>query len=160
MRVIKYKNFNKNEGLKDSLSIIGILLSLGLTTPKLAYANKEKIESSFDVNDRIVLDFINYLDNEKPGDSVVDNKYHSISLLDNKLKDFNRINRTNIKLNDIIEKTKKSNNFPITLDLIFVQLDKQRAIATIDYKYFDKVQFMIVMNKAWDRNLYGFRINF
>ena len=162
---MKYlKKFNeetyiKNEGIKNSLSIIGVLISLGLTTPKVAYANKEKIESYFDTNDKIVLEFINYLNNETPGDSLLDNEYHSILLLDNKLKDFNLINKTNIKLNDIIEKTKKSNNFPITLDLIFIQLDKQIPITTLNYKH-DKVEFMIVINKVWDRNLFGFRINF
>ena len=48
-KIQKFEEFDTtNEGLRSSISIIGMLIGLGLGNPDTILANQEKIENSID----------------------------------------------------------------------------------------------------------------
>lgn len=62
-RIKRFEDFEEtNEGLRNSLSIIGLLLGLGLGNPETILANQEKIENSIDFKEKQVLHLLDSLE--------------------------------------------------------------------------------------------------
>jgi len=160
MKIKKFKEFDEtNEGLKSSLSIIGLLIGLGLGKPETILANQTEIEQSINLEEQHVLHFIDTLENENPNDTVF-NKIHPMGYLTNEMTKYNYNNfKIDLKLDDVI-KTMQQPNFPVKIDLFFVNMGKQIPITTFEYQHSDKITFMLSKNDVWDKNLLGVRINF
>ena len=160
IKIQKFEEFDTtNEGLRSSISIIGMLIGLGLGNPDTILANQEKIENSIDFKDEQVLHFIDSLENENPGDTIF-NRIIPMGYLTNEMAKYNYNNfKIDLKLDDVI-KTMQQPTFPIKIDLFFVNLGKQIPITTFEYQHSDKITFMLTKNDVWDKNMFGLRINF
>ena len=60
---------------------------------------------------------------------------------------------------DVI-KTMQHPNFPVKIDLFFVNMGKQIPITTFEYQHSDRIIFMLTKNDVWDKNMLGIKINF
>jgi hypothetical protein len=160
IKIQKFEEFDTtNEGLRSSISIIGMLIGLGLGNPDTILANQEKIENSIDFKDEQVLHFIDSLENENPGDTIF-NRIIPMGYLTNEMVKYNYNNfKIDLKLDDVI-KTMQQPTFPIKIDLFFVNLGKQIPITTFEYQHSDKITFMLSKNDVWEKNMFGLRINF
>ena len=160
MRIQKFEEFDPtNEGLRSSISIIGILLGLGLGNPDTILANQEKIENSINFKDEQVLHLIDSLEKESPGDTIFRREF-PIGYLTDTIEKYSYNNfKIDLKLDDVI-KTMQQPNFPVKIDLFFVNLGKQIPITTFEYQHSDKITFMLTKNDVWDKNLFGVRVNF
>jgi len=159
MKIKKFYEFEEtNEGLRSSLSIIGLLIGLGIGKPEIILANQEKIEQSIDQKEKEVLEFIDSLQNTD-NDTIL-NKELPITFLKESLEKYNYRNfRSNLKIDDVINKTQDP-IFPIKIDMFFVLTNKKVPITTFEYKYSDKIVFTFSKNGAWGRDLLGIRVNF
>lgn len=159
MKIIKFQDFDTtNEGLKSSLSIIGLLIGLGIGKPETILANQEKIEQSIDQKEKEVLEFIDSLQT-KESDTIFEKELPITYLSDAVEKySYNNFNM-DLKLDDVI-KTMQQPSFPIKIDLFFVNIGKQVPITTFEYQHSDKITFMLTKNDVWDKKMLGFRINF
>jgi hypothetical protein len=158
-KIQKFEEFDPtNEGLRSSLSIIGLLIGLGLGKPETILANQEKIENSIDYKEEQVLHLLDSLEKESV-DSIF-NRSLPISYLSDATEKYCYNNfKVDLKLDDII-KTMQQPSFPVKIDLFFVNIGKQVPITTFEYQHNDKITFMLSKNDAWDKNLLGVRINF
>jgi hypothetical protein len=159
IKIQKFKEFDPtNEGLRSSISIIGMLIGLGLGNPNTILANKERIEQSIDVEEEQTLHLIDTLCENVP-DRVFD-KMLPMDFLKNEIERFNYNNyKIDLKLEEVI-KIMKQPSFPVKIDLFFVNLGKQIPITTFEYQHSDKITFMLTKNDIWDKNMFGVRINF
>lgn len=158
IKIQKFEEFDStNEGLRSSISIIGLLLGLGLGNPDTLLANQEKIENSIDLEEEQVLHLIDSL--EKESTDTIFNRKLPIVYLSDAVEKYGYNNfKIDLKLNDVI-KTMQQPNFPVKIDLFFVNIGEQVPITTFEYKQSEKITFMLTKNDAWDRNLFGVRIN-
>lgn len=158
IKIQKFEEFDQtNEGLRSSISIIGLLLGLGLGNPDTLLANQEKIENSIDLEEEQVLHLIDSL--EKESTDTIFNRKLPIVYLSDAVEKYGYNNfKIDLKLNDVI-KTMQQPNFPVKIDLFFVNIGEQVPITTFEYKQSEKITFMLTKNDAWDRNLFGVRIN-
>lgn len=160
MKIQNFEEFNStNEGLRSSLSIIGLLLGLGLGNPETILANKENIENSIDFKEEQVLHLLDSLEKENPEDTIFDRKIPIVYLSDAVEKYCYNNFKIDLKLDDVI-KTMQQPSFPVKIDLFFINIGKQTPIATFEYQHSDKITFMLTKNDVWDKNLFGVRINF
>jgi len=52
-------------------------------------------------------------------------------------------------------------SFPFKIDITYINIqDDQLPISKLEYKYSDKITFIITKNEIWDKNLFGVKINF
>ena len=159
-KIQKFEEFDPtNEGLRSSLSIIGLLIGLGLGKPETLLANQEKIERSIDYKEEQVLHLLDSLEKESPADSIFDRKLPIVYLTDAMQKYCYNNFKVDLKLDDVI-KTMQQPSFPVKIDLFFVNIGSQVPIATFEYEHSDKITFMLTKNDVWDKNLLGVRINF
>lgn len=159
-RIKRFEDFEEtNEGLRNSLSIIGLLLGLGLGNPETILANKENIENSIDFKEEQVLHLLDSLEKENPSDTIFDKKIPILYLFDAVEKYRYKNTEINLKLDDVI-KTMQRPNFPIKIELFFVNIGKTFPIATFEYQHSDKITFMLTKNDVWDKNMLGVKINF
>lgn len=158
-KIQKFEEFDPtNEGLRSSISIIGMLLGLGLGNPDTILANQEKIENSIDLGEEQVLHLIDSL--ERESSDTIFNKQLPIVYLTDAVEKY-RYNNFKIDLNlDDVIKTMQQPSFPVKIDLFFVNMGKQVPITTFEYQHSEKITFMLTKNDAWDKNLLGIRINF
>ena len=158
-KIQKFEEFDPtNEGLRSSLSIIGLLIGLGLGKPETLLANKENIENSIDYNEEQVLHVLDSLEKESV-DTIFDRKMPIVFLTD-AIRKYSYGNfKADLRLEEVI-KTMQQPNFPVKIDLFFVNMGKQVPITTFEYQHNDKITFMLTKNDAWDKNLLGVRINF
>ena len=158
IKIQKFEEFDQtNEGLRSSISIIGLLLGLGLGNPDTLLANQEKIENSIDFEEEQVLHLIDSL--EKESTDTIFNRKLPIVYLSDAVEKYGYNNfKIDLKLNDVI-KTMQQPNFPVKIDLFFVNIGEQVPITTFEYKQSEKITFMLTKNDVWDRNLFGVRIN-
>ena len=158
IKIQKFEEFDStNEGLRSSISIIGLLLGLGLGNPDTLLANQEKIENSIDLEEEQVLHLIDSLEREST--DTIFNKKIPILYLSDAVKKYGYNNfKIDLKLNDVI-KTMQQPNFPVKIDLFFVNIGEQVPITTFEYQHSKKITFMLTKNDAWDKNLFGVRIN-
>lgn len=157
-KIQKFEEFDPtNEGLRSSISIIGMLLGLGLGNPETLLANQDKIENSIDLEEEQVLHIIDSL--EKESTDTIFNRKLPISYLSDAVQRYGYNNfKIDLKLNDVI-KTMQQPSFPVKIDLFFVNLGRQVPITTFEYQHSDKITFMLTKNDVWDRNLFGVRVN-
>lgn len=160
IKIQKFEEFDTtNEGLRSSISIIGMLIGLGLGNPDTILANQEKIENSIDFKGEQVLHFIDTLENENPTDSIFD-RIIPMGYLTDAIEKYSYNNfKIDLKLDDVIKKMQQP-TFPIKIDLFFVNMGKQVPITTFEYQHSDKITFMLTKNDVWDKNMFGLRINF
>lgn len=159
-RIKRFEDFEEtNEGLRNSLSIIGLLLGLGLGNPETILANQEKIENSIDFKEKQVLHLLDSLEKENPSDTIFDRKISILYLSDAVEKYCYNNFKIDLKLDDVI-KTMQQPSFPVKIDLFFINMGKQIPITTFEYQHSDKITFMLTKNDVWDKNMLGFRINF
>ena len=158
MKIKKFYEFEEtNEGLRSSLSIIGLLIGLGIGKPDTILANQDRIEQSINQKEKQVLEFIDSLQTIE-NDTIFD-KELPITFLTESLEKYNYRNfKSNLRIDDII-KTTQSDIFPIKIDMFFVLTNKQVPITTFEYKYSDKIVFTFSKNGAWGRDLLGIRVN-
>ena len=158
MKIKRFNDFEEtNEGLRSSISIIGMLIGLGLGNTETLLANQEKIEQSIDLEEEQVLHIIDSLENECP-DTIFEKELPITYLSDAVEKySYNNFNM-DLKLDDVI-KTMQQPSFPIKIDLFFVNIGKQVPITTFEYRHNDKITFMLTKNDVWDKKMFGFRIN-
>lgn len=158
-KIQKFEEFDTtNEGLRSSLSIIGLLIGLGLGKPETLLANKENIENSIDYKEEQVLHVLDSLEKESV-DTIFDRRLPMVFLTD-AIKKYSYGNfKTDLRLEEVI-KTMQQPSFPVKIDLFFVNMGKQVPITTFEYQHNDKITFMLTKNDAWDKNLLGVRINF
>lgn len=160
MRIQKFEEFDPtNEGLRSSISIIGMLLGLGLGNPDTILANQEKIENSINFKDEQVLHLIDSLEKESPGDTIFGREFPIVHLTDAVEKYCYNNFKIDLKLDDVI-KTMQQPSFPIKIDLFFVNVGSQLPITTFEYQHSDKITFMLTKNEVWNKNMFGVRINF
>jgi hypothetical protein len=160
MKIKKFEEFDPtNESLRSSISIIGMLIGLGLGNPETILANQEKIENSIDYKEEQVLHLLDSLEKESPVDSIFDKKLPIVYLTDAIQKYCYNNFKVDLKLDDVM-KTMQQPNFPVKIDLFFVNMGKQVPITTFEYQHSDKITFMLSKNDVWDKNLLGVRINF
>lgn len=160
MKIQNFEEFNStNEGLRSSLSIIGLLLGLGLGNPETILANKENIENSIDFKEEQVLHLLDSLEKENPEDTIFDRKIPIVYLSDAVEKYCYNNFKIDLKLDDVI-KTMQQTSFPVKIDLFFINIGKQTPITTFEYQHSDKITFMLTKNDVWDKNLFGIRVNF
>ena len=159
IKIQKFEEFDPtNEGLRSSISIIGMLIGLGLGNPDTLLANQTNIENSIDFEEEQVLHLIDSLERESPGDTIF-GKTFPIAHLTDAVEKYNYSNfKVNLKIEEVI-RTMQKPNFPVKIDLFFVNIGKQVPITTFEYQHSDKITFMLTKNDAWDRNLFGVRIN-
>jgi len=158
-KIQKFEEFDPtNEGLRSSLSIIGLLIGLGLGKPETLLANQEKIEHSIDFKEEQVLHLLDSLEKESV-DTIFDRRLPIGYLSDATEKYCYNNFKVDLKLDDII-KTMQQPSFPVKIDLFFVNMGKQVPITTLEYQHNDRITFMLSKNDAWDKNLLGVRINF
>lgn len=160
MKIQNFEEFNStNEGLRSSLSIIGLLLGLGLGNPETILANKENIENSIDFKEEQVLHLLDSLEKEKLNDTIFDRKMPIVYLSDAVEKYCYNNFKIDLKLDDVI-KTMQQPSFPVKIDLFFINIGKQIPITTFEYQHSSKITFMLTKNDVWDKNLFGVRVNF
>ncbi len=160
MRIQKFEEFDPtNEGLRSSISIIGMLIGLGLGNPESILANQTNIENSIDFEEEQVLHLIDSLERENPGDTIFGKKLPIVYLSDAVEKYGYNNFKVNLKLEEVI-RTMQQPNFPVKIDLFFVNLGKQVPITTFEYQHSDRITFMLTKNDIWDKNMLGIRINF
>ena len=160
MKIQNFEEFNStNEGLRSSLSIIGLLLGLGLGNPETILANKENIENSIDFKEEQVLHLLDSLEKEKLNDTIFDRKMPIVYLSDAVEKYCYNNFKIDLKLDDVI-KTMQQPSFPVKIDLFFINIGKQIPITTFEYQHSSKITFMLTKNDIWDKNLFGVRVNF
>jgi hypothetical protein len=160
MKIQKFEEFDPtNEGLRSSISIIGMLIGLGIGNPETLLANQEKIEHSIDFEEEQVLHLLDSLERETPNDTIFGKKFPIGHLTDAVEKYCYSNFKVNLKLDDVI-KTMQQPSFPVRINLFFVNLGKQIPITTFEYQHNDKITFMLTKNDVWDKNLLGLRINF
>lgn len=158
MRIQKFEEFDPtNEGFRNSISIIGILLGLGLGNPESILANKQNIENSIDFKQEKVLHFLDSL--EKDSVDTIFNVKLPITHLTDTIEKYNYNLKVDLKLDDVI-KTMQHRNFPVKIDLFFVNMGKQIPITTFEYQHSDRIIFMLTKNDVWDKNMPGIKINF
>jgi hypothetical protein len=158
MRIQKFEEFDPtNEGFRNSISIIGILLGLGLGNPESILANKQNIENSIDFKQEKVLHFLDSL--EKESIDTIFNVKLPITYLTDTIEKYNYNLKVDLKLDDVI-KTMQHPNFPVKIDLFFVNIGKQIPITTFEYQHSDRIIFMLTKNDVWDKNMLGIKINF
>jgi hypothetical protein len=158
-KIQKFEEFDPtNEGLRSSISIIGMLIGLGIGNPETLLANQEKIERSIDFEEEQVLHLLDSLERENTGDTIFGKKFPIGHLTDAVEKYCYSNFKVNLKLDDVI-KTMQQPSFPVRIDLFFVNLGKQIPITTFEYQHNDKITFMFTKNDVWDKNLLGLRIN-
>jgi hypothetical protein len=158
MRIQKFEEFDPtNEGFRNSISIIGILLGLGLGNPESILANKQNIENSIDLKQEKVLHFLDSL--EKDSVDTIFNVKLPITYLTDTIEKYNYNLKVDLKLDDVI-KTMQHPNFPVKIDLFFVNIGKQIPITTFEYQHSDRIIFMLTKNDVWDKNMLGIKINF
>jgi hypothetical protein len=158
MRIQKFEEFDPtNEGFRNSISIIGILLGLGLGNPESILANKQNIENSIDFKQEKVLHFLDSL--EKDSVDTIFNVKLPITYLTDTIEKYNYNLKVDLKLDDVI-KTMQHPNFPVKIDLFFVNMGKQIPITTFEYQHSDRIIFMLTKNDVWDKNMLGIKINF
>lgn len=160
MRIKRFEDFDEtNEGLRSSISIIGMLLGLGLGNPDTILANQEKIENSINFKDEQVLHLIDSLESENTGDTIFEREF-PIGYLTDAIEKYSYNNfKIDLKLEEVI-KTMQQPSFPVKIDLFFINMGKQVPITTFEYQHSDKITFMLTKNDAWDKNMLGVRINF
>ena len=159
IKIQKFEEFDStNEGLRSSISIIGLLLGLGLGNPDTLLANQEKIENSIDLEEEQVLHLIDSLEREST-DTIFNRKLPIVYLSDAVEKYGYNNFKIDLKLNDVI-KTMQQPNFPVKIDLFFINIGEQVPITTFEYQHSEKITFMLTKNDAWDKNLFGIRVNF
>lgn len=158
-KIQKFEEFDPtNEGLRSSISIIGLLLGLGLGNPDTLLANQTNIENSIDFEEEQVLHLIDSL--ERESSDTIFNKQLPIVYLTDAVEKYCYSNfKVDLKLNDVI-KTMQQPSFPVKIDLFFVNIGKQVPITTFEYQHSEKITFMLTKNDAWDKNLFGVRLNF
>lgn len=158
MRIQKFEEFDPtNEGFRNSISIIGILLGLGLGNPESILANKQNIENNIDFKQEKVLHFLDSL--EKDSVDTIFNVKLPITYLADTIEKYNYNLKVDLKLDDVI-KTMQHPNFPVKIDLFFVNMGKQIPITTFEYQHSDRIIFMLTKNDVWDKNMLGIKINF
>lgn len=158
-KIQKFEEFDPtNEGLRSSISIIGLLLGLGLGNPDTLLANQEKIENSIDLGEEQVLHLIDSLERES-SDTIFNKQLPIVYLTDAVEKYCYNNFKVDLKTNDVI-KTMQQPSFPVKIDLFFVNIGKQVPITTFEYQHSEKITFMLTKNDAWDKNLFGVRLNF
>jgi hypothetical protein len=158
MRIQKFEEFDPtNEGFRNSISIIGILLGLGLGNPESILANKQNIENSIDFKQEKVLHFLDSLG--KDSVDTIFNVKLPITYLTDTIEKYNYNLKVDLKLDDVI-KTMQHPNFPVKIDLFFVNIGKQIPITTFEYQHSDRIIFMLTKNDVWDKNMLGIKINF
>jgi hypothetical protein len=160
IKIQKFEEFDStNEGLKSSLSIIGLLIGLGLGKPDSLLANKEKIENSIDFEEEQVLHLIDSIERESPGDTIFGKKL-PISYLQDSIFKYTKNNfKVDLNLEDVI-KTMQHQSFPVKIDLFFLNTGKNIPITTFEYQHSDKITFMLTKNDVWDKYMYGVKIRF
>jgi len=161
MGIQNFNDFNnQNEGLKDKIALISILLSLGFSFPKNSYSkdNIDKIEQELhkDKGDSI-LKFIDTF-------NIQLNKEYKLISLNNYLIDYKKQYNVDLKLNELV-KTMQNKNFPININMFFVTfgnigVQEQIPVTTIDYRVLDKLIITFTKNDAFGKNLIGFKYNF
>ncbi len=157
MRIKRYEDFDTtNEGIRSSISLIGLLISLGIGTPETLWANKEKIDQSIDAKDHQVLSIVESLEKSYPGDTIFE-KAIPIERLAKEIEKHNAELKSDLKIEDVI-KTMQRQSFPVKIDLVFSNRGKQIPIATLNYKHSSKIMF--VLSKNWDRYMYGVKFSF
>jgi hypothetical protein len=160
IKIQKFEEFDPtNEGLRSSISIIGMLIGLGLGNPETILANQATIENSIDFEEEQVLHLIDSLEKESPGDTIFGKRFPITHLTDAVEKYGYNNFKANLKIEDII-RTMQQPSFPVKIDLFFVNLGNQVPITTFEYQHSDKITFMLTKNDVWDRNLFGVRVNF
>jgi hypothetical protein len=160
MKIKKFEEFDPtNESLRSSISIIGMLIGLGLGNPETILANQTNIENSIDFEEEQVLHLLDSLERENQSDTIF-GKTLPIVYLSDAVEKYGYNNfKANLKLEEVI-RTMQQPNFPVKIDLFFVNLGKQIPIATFEYQHSDKITFMLTKNDVWDKNMLGVRINF
>jgi len=157
MRIKRYEEFEcANEGIKSSISIIGMLIGLGIGSPAKLWANKEKIEQSIDSKEEQVLKIVDSLEKEDPRDTIF-GKALPISRLAKEIERQNQSSNSSFNIEDVVV-TMRKNYFPIKIEFIFPNRGKQIPMPAIEYKLDDKVMFML--SKNFDTYMYGIGINF
>lgn len=159
MKIKKFDEFDEtNEGLRSSLSIIGLLIGLGIGKPDTILANQEKIEQSIDQKEKVVLEFIDSLETSE-NDTIFD-KELPITFLTESLERYNYRNfKSDLKIDEVINVTQRK-SFPVKIDMFFVMTNKQVPITTFEYKHSDKVTFIFSKNGLWGKDFLGIRVNF
>ena len=158
-KIQKFEEFDPtNEGLRSGISIIGLLLGLGLGNPDTLLANQTNIENSIDFEEEQVLHLIDSLEKEST-DTIFNRKLPIIYLSDAVEKYCYNNFKVDLNINDVI-KTMQQPSFPVRIDLFFVNMGKQVPITTFEYQHSEKITFMLTKNDAWDKNLFGIRVNF
>lgn len=158
MRIQKFEEFDPtNEGFRNSISTIGILLGLGLGNPESILANKQNIENNIDFKQEKVLHFLDSL--EKDSVDTIFNVKLPITYLADTIEKYNYNLKVDLKLDDVI-KTMQHPNFPVKIDLFFVNMGKQIPITTFEYQHSDRIIFMLTKNDVWNKNMLGIKINF
>ena len=160
IKIQKFEEFDPtNEGLRSSISIIGMLIGLGLGNPETILANQTNIENSIDFEEEQVLHLLDSLERENTGDTIF-GKTLPIVYLSDAVEKYGYNNfKINLKLEEVI-RTMQQPNFPVKIDLFFVNVGSQLPIATFEYQHSDKITFMLTKNEVWDKNMFGVRINF
>ena len=157
MRIKRYEDFDTtNEGIRSSISLIGLLISLGIGTPETLWANKESIEQSIDDKEHQVLSIVKSLGKLYPGDTIFE-KVIPIERLTKEIEKHNADLKSDLKIEDVI-KTMQKSSFPVKIEFIFPNRGKQIPMPAIEYKLDDKVMFML--SKNFDTYMYGIGINF
>lgn len=156
MKIKKFNDFEEtNEGLKSSLSIIGILIGLGLGKPETILANHQKIEQSISDKDKEVLKFIDSLDSEN---DTIFNRELPISFLTDSLENYNYKNfKSNLRIEDVVNTTQNP-KFPIKVDMFFTS--SRVPVTTLEYKHNDNITFIFSKNGGWGNDILGVRFNF
>jgi len=155
-KIKRFEEFEEtNEGLRSSISIISLLIGLGLGNPDTILANQEKIENSIGDKEEQTLHLIDSLNSND-----IFNRIIPIDFLKNEIEKYNYNNyKIDLKLEETINIMQQP-NFPIKIELFFVNIGKQIPITTFEYQHSDKITFMLTKNDVWDKNMLGFRINF
>ncbi len=159
MRIQKFEEFDpKNEGLKSSISILGMLIGLGLGNPESLLANKQTIENSINYKEERVLHILDSLEKEST-DTIFGVNFPINYLMDAVEKYGSNNFKVDLRLDDVI-KTMQQPSFPVKIDLFFINIGKQIPITTFEYQHSDRITFMLTKNDVWDKKMLGVKINF
>lgn len=143
-----------NEGIGTGISAIALLIALGVGNPSQLLANKPSIEKSIDGTDMKVLQLL-----AKEGDSIIGKKL-PISVLSDTIKRFNEYSFDPISIESAI-KSMSDPTFPFKIEISYVGvMGKSIPISTVEFRYSEKITFVITKNDLWDKYIYGVKINF